>query len=675
MDNENTNNNNNEENIFFLLNKKGIRLNLPKRSDKQWVEETFIDSKAVCREDLNNNFVGLLLSPRKINIFLGIILLVIFFIFGRAFYLQIINGSKYQTLAENNRIRIYHQPAPRGLIYDRHGVPLVKNIPSFSLSIIPVDFPKEQDEKQKLYQEIINLVPENEKLHNNFQKVMQITNKQKDYYQEQILLEDLDYEVAIKLQLLSEKFSGVNVVIRHKRNYLMAVSSHPEYLNNSLSHILGYVGKINEAEFDNLSNQYLYNDIIGKTGVEKNYESELRGVYGIKQVEVDSLGKEKKIIAQEPIKSGNNLILTIDWKMQEKLESLLIQYMQKSNKTKGVAIAQDPRNGEMLALVSLPSYNNNIFSQTLSEQQVNDLYNHQAFPLFFRAISGEYPSGSTIKPVMAAAALQEKIISATTSFISVGGIRIAEWFFPDWQAGGHGITDVRKALAQSVNTFFYIIGGGYNDFVGLGVDKIKKYAEMFGLSQKTGIDLPGEKSGFVPDENWKQETKGERWYIGDTYHLAIGQGDLLVTPLQVANYTSFFANRGNLYQPHVVKEIIDSVSGAKKEILPTVMNSGFIDSYNIDVVRQGMRQGVTSGSARYLNSLAIAVAGKTGTAQWGTDKDPHAWFTSFAPYDNPEIVLTILIEEGEEGSRDPVRIAYDFYQWYYQYMRTNALNK
>ncbi|MCK4554296.1 penicillin-binding protein 2, partial [Candidatus Parcubacteria bacterium] len=280
-------------------------------------------------------------------------------------------------------------------------------------------------------------------------------------------------------------------------------------------------------------------------------------------------------------------------------------------------------------------------------------------------ISGEYPSGSTIKPVIAAAALEEGIISEHTSFTSVGGIKVGQWFFPDWRAGGHGITDVRRAIAESINTFFYYIGGGHQDFKGLGIDRIYKYGELFGLNAQLGIDLAGEVSGFLPTKKWKEETKGERWYIGDTYHLSIGQGDILVTPLQVANYTSVFANGGALYRPHLVKQILSGGDKVFKEVEPVIIRDNFIGDYNIEIVRQGMRRTVTAGSARSLQSVPVAVAGKTGTAQWSSKKNHHAWFTGFAPYDNPEVVITILVEEGGEGSDVAVPIAKEFLEWYF----------
>jgi len=247
----------------------------------------------------------------------------------------------------------------------------------------------------------------------------------------------------------------------------------------------------------------------------------------------------------------------------------------------------------------------------------------------------------------------------------VGGIWVLDqWFFPDWKAGGHGIINVIKALAESVNTYFYYIGGGYLDFEGLGVEKINYYLSLFGLGRVTGIDLPGEKSGLVPTPAWKEETKNEVWYIGDTYHLAIGQGDLLVTPLQVNAYVVAIANGGKLYRPHLVKEIIHP-DGQKELIMPEIVASDLISQQNIDIVREGMRQTIISGSAQSLYNLPVEVAGKTGTAQWNQNKANHAWFTAFAPYDNSEIAITVLVEEGGEGSTVAVPIARDVIYYYF----------
>ena len=316
-------------------------------------------------------------------------------------------------------------------------------------------------------------------------------------------------------------------------------------------------------------------------------------------------------------------------------------------------------------MVSLPAYNNNLFAKGIGQEDYNILINHPDNPLFNRAISGEYPSGSTIKPVWVAAALEERVVSENTTFLSTGGISIGQWFFPDWRAGGHGRVDARRAIAESVNTYFYNIGGGYEGFQGLGVDRLVNYGKLFGLGKQTGIDLAGEASGFLPSRAWKEEYKGESWYIGDTYHFAIGQGDLLTTPLQVAMFTSVFANGGKLYRPHFIKEILTGNDEPFGQANNEPVREGFISPYNIHVIREGMRQTVTAGSARSLQIIPAKVAGKTGTAQWSSKHDTHAWFTGFAPYDNPELAITILIEEGGEGSDAAVPVVREYLKWYF----------
>ena len=400
-------------------------------------------------------------------------------------------------------------------------------------------------------------------------------------------------------------------------------------------------------------------------GVEYFWEADLKGINGKKQIEVDALGKEKKIINQEKGEDGHNLVLSIDIELQKKLEEVMADSLSELKTKKGSAIVMDPNNGEILALVSLPAYDNNVFARGITADEYGELINNPDKPLFNRTVSGEYPSGSTIKPVIAAAALEEGIINENTTFLSVGGISIGQWFFPDWKAGGHGRTSVRKAIAESVNTFFYYIGGGHQDFRGLGVDRIVEYGKLFGLGAQTGIDLAGESGGFLPSKKWKEETKGERWYIGDTYHLAIGQGDILVTPLQVAMFTGVFANSGKLYRPHLVKEVLSGDDRLIRKIETEPVRDNFINDYNLQVVREGMRQTVTRGSARSLSDLPVAAAGKTGTAQWSSKRENHAWFTGFAPYDNPEIVITVLIEEGGEGSSVAVPIAKEVMEWYF----------
>ena len=593
----------------------------------------------------------------KDNVFkfwLAIILAGLLVLSGRTAFLQLFKGADFKLIAEGNRIRIHDLKASRGVIYDRNHQMLVENIPGFSLAIIPVDLPRDEKIQRQIAEEIgkITNLP-------SAQIFEMIVGQQKFSYQPLVILENLNQEQAILTKILSSRYPGVILKTDSTRNYLFSDSS------QSLSHLLGYSGKIEEDKKNEyLEKNYAIDDLVGKTGLELFYERELKGVNGREEVEVDATGQAKDIIASQKPESGQNLVLTIDLSLQQKAEQSLRQILSAYGKSRGSVVVLDPRNGEILSLVSLPAFDNNLFRRGLMAADFEKLINDPNRPLFNRVISGEYPSGSTFKLIIGAAALEEGIINENTGFNSVGGINVSRWFFPDWKAGGHGWTNIYKALAESVNTFFYIIGGGYNDFEGLGVAKIKRYAQNFGLNQRLNIDLPNEATGFLPNEEWKEKTKNEQWYIGDTYHLAIGQGDILVTPLQVAAWTSVFASGGKLYQPHLVKEELTSDDQIKNQISPKILNQNFISEKNIKIINRGLRQAVLTGSARRLSELPIAVAAKTGTAEWSSRKSPHAWLTAFAPYEDPQIVVTVLVEEGGEGSAVALPVAREIINWW-----------
>ena len=631
----------------FTIKEGDIRLGkISRGSADDWLEQTSGTKETIGKNfDINKVF--------KINLAL---ILFIGIIIGRAAWLQVVKGSYYYELAEGNRIRIERLEAKRGVIYDRSGRPLVRNSANFLLYFVPADLPKDNLARQAFIQRVsenlADLKPED-----ILNLLSKIEPGSLESYQPLFIADNIDYDKAMMLYLESDNMPGVVITNKTRREYNL--------YSLSLSHILGYTGKINDKELAKFGSEYLPIDYIGKSGMENFWENEIKGSNGKKQIEVDALGKEKKIINQEAGQDGHNLVLSIDVELQKKLEESIINSLEKANLNKACAIALDPNNGEILAMVSFPSYNNNDFAHGMTQAEYEKIANHPDRPLFNRCISGEYPSGSVIKPVIAAAALEENIINENTSFLSNGGIRIGQWFFPDWKAGGHGTTNVRKALAESVNTFFYYIGGGYQDFTGLGLERMVKYEKLFGLDTQAGIDMPGEASGFLPTEEWKQKTKGESWYVGDTYHLAIGQGDTLVTPLQVADYTAVFANGGSLYRPHIIRQVLDSQDRLIGEIDNQPIKSNVVSSKNINIVREGMRQTVTAGSARSLQSVPVEVAGKTGTAQWSTTKPTHAWFTGFAPYDKPQIVITILIEQGGEGSSVAVPIANEVLTWYF----------
>ncbi len=622
-----------------------------------WSEDTYI-SDSQEKETVGRNF-----NFSKLPILVTGFIFFLFLLLSRTAWLQIVKGDYYYEIAEGNRVRIKRLEPKRGIIYDRFGRPLVRNKANFLLYFVPADLPA-GDKLNKIITEISSVLGSNYSVEKIKEKLAKIKKNSLAAYQPLFIADNIPYQEAMRLYLFSWRWPGVILSNTARREYLNYLSgeAEPTY---SLSHILGYTGKITEGELKKFGHDYSPIDYIGKMGIEYFWENELRGENGRKQVEVDALGKEKKILGEEPAQDGHNLVLSLDVIAQAKLEEIFRAHLKQLKLNRGVGIVLNPQNGEILALVSLPAYDNNLFARGISAQEFADLMARKDKPLFNRAISGEYPSGSTVKPIIAAAALEEGIITEHTIINSVGGIKIGQWFFPDWLSGGHGLTDVRRAIAQSINTFFYYIGGGYQDFRGLGVGKIDYYAELFGLGTQTGIDLAGEASGFLPTPEWKERVKGERWYIGDTYHLAIGQGDLLVTPLQIAAATAVFANGGRWYRPHLVKDILDSNDHLVREIENAPVREDFISVYNIQVVRQGMRQAVTAGSARRLQSLPVAVAGKTGTAQWSSKHNPHAWFTGFAPYKHPDIAITILVVEGGEGHSAAVPIAEEFLQWYF----------
>lgn len=605
----------------------------------------------------SGTYIGKALNKSNISFFYFVIIFGLFTLITKSFYLQVVEGKEYYSLAEKNRIQVTTDKAARGLIYDRNGVILVKNIPNFTLSITPSELPVNQAERNEVLQQVSLIAGI---ARTELDDILEtIPSSTLEYYRKHIIKDNIAYEYAVLLSIESSQLPGVDIATDTSRQYL-----YPDESLVSLSHILGYVGKISEQEILALKEKgYGLTDYVGKTGIEYFYENELRGQDGYLQVEVDAYGREKKVLFQQEKVRGNDVVLTIDAQLQAKVTEILQDHLDKNKKKRGTVIALDPRNGEIKAMVSLPTFNNNDFAQGISTEIYQQLIEDEDKPLFFRSINGEYPSGSTFKMIVGAAALQEGIITKSTRILSTGGLRIGQWFFPDWRAGGHGSTNIYKALSDSVNTFFYMIGGGYDDFDGLGVVKIAFYAKEFGLGEKLGIDLSHEKPGFVPTPEWKEETKNEQWYIGDTYHFAIGQGDLLVTPLQVAHYTATIANGGYRYRPHLLKQIISSKDNQINDVQPQLISQVPVDKENIEAIQDGLRQTVTEGSGRRLNYIPLDIAGKTGTAQWHSEKDPHAWFTSYAPFENPDIVITVLVEEGEEGSGISVQIAEDIYNY------------
>jgi penicillin-binding protein 2 len=435
------------------------------------------------------------------------------------------------------------------------------------------------------------------------------------------------------------------------------------------------VGPISAEEYAQLPGQgYGYQDYVGQTGVESTYESEMRGKAGAKLVEVDAAGRELRTLSERQPVDGANVVLSLDLNLQQQVTDILKQYSATS--TNAAAAVMDIHSGEMLALVSLPSYDNNVFSGQLSQGQLDSLINDPGKPLVDHAIAEQYPPGSTFKTIVGSAALQEGVATPQTTITSHGYITIENEFdpnvvyvYPDWAP--LGALDFYGGVAMSSDVYFYYLSGGFADdgFKGLGEERVAKYARGFGLGSETGIDLPGEAAGLVPDAQWKQDTIGEPWVLGDTYNYGIGQGYVAATPIQMLDEVAAIGNGGTLIVPHVVKEYRDSMGNVYDPLATQVRSTLPIDPGNLQIMRDAMRQSVTAGVARNAASDAVEVAGKTGTAEFGAQHDDgtsetHGWFIGFAPYNDPQIAVMVFVQHGS-GGNDASPAAAKIFNYYF----------
>ena len=465
---------------------------------------------------------------------------------------------------------------------------------------------------------------------------------------------DLPHDLALQLMIKTARQPGLRVVVASERQYEGGAA---------FGNVLGYVGKLSPQEYAAARDTYQLTDQVGKTALEAAYEPELRGVPGKRAIEVDAQGQERTVYASSPAVAGAKLQLTIDADLQALSYQSLRAAIPPGRTTGGSVVVLNPKTGEVLSLVSYPSFESNLFTVARDQAKLRAVLQDPHQPFFNRAIAGQYPSGSTIKPLLAAAGLQAGVITPQTTVLSTGGLKVGDQFFADWKAGGHGLTNVYRAIAESVNTFFYLLGGGGEGRPGLGISRIDQYLGLFGLDKPLGLDLAGARDGFLPTPAWKQAVSHDRWYLGDTYNVSIGQGGLLVTPLHLAVAYAALVNGGQLLQPHLLKSLT-TPSGQTSQGTTHALGQVPLSPQVLQVVMAAMRQTVTSGSARSLSDLPLAVAGKTGTAQTGPRTPTHAWFAGYAPSDNPEIVVMVMVENGGEGSTVAVPIARDIFTWY-----------
>lgn len=536
---------------------------------------------------------------------------------------QILMYGYYANLSRNNSIRVIPIEGVRGNILDRTAQPIVTNRLSFDVAIIY----QEIGDRKKL----VNLL--SDLLGLSGAQIMDALEKAGERaYEPVTIAEDIDKEKALALEEAGFDVSGIVIETRSRRDYIY---------KHFGSHIFGYLSEVTDKELETLKDYgYRMKDLIGRAGLEKYYESALRGAAGGTQVEVDSRGHKTRILGLKEPESGQDLQLTIDLPLQVSCDKLLGDH-------KGAIVVMDPRNGDILALASHPTFDPNIFVRYgTSGERLKLLNDKIGRPMSNKAISGTYPPGSVFKVVTAAAALEQKKITRNTRFFCPGSYKLGRTQFDCWKEGGHGSQNLVEGIKNSCNVFFYNTGRA------LGVDRLESYTKLFGYGKSTGIDLTDEVSGISPGRDWKRSHKRGAWYEGETLNYAIGQGYLSATPIQVLGMIAVMANNGNLVRPRLVRRVGSNDLPNQK---PKSMG---LKDETIQDVRAGLFEAVNneSGTAKRAKLEGTIVAGKTGTAQ-NPHGRTHAWFCGFAPYNDPKVCLVVFLEHGGKGGLEPAEIA------------------
>jgi len=592
-------------------------------------------------------------------------LVIIFFIaviLARLWFLQIHNGSKYREKADNNRVRMLDVVAPRGNILDWEGRTIITNRPSFNIVWVKEDSP-DPDEIIKKLSLILN-----EEIADLLKRVRESADNPRHI--PILLKEDIDWKTLVYIENNHYDLPGIRIEVLPRRDYLF---------DDTASHMIGYTGEINQEELEERQwENYQGGDQIGKRGFEKIYEEELRGEKGTLYMEVDAHGfEQRQLKGKEPL-PGNDLQLTIDLDLQLAAEEAMADKA-------GAVVAMDVRSGRILAFVSAPPVHLEDFIGGISTKNWQALLNDIKRPLVHKTIQGQYPPGSTYKVITALAGLSKGVINPNTVFYCSGSMAFGNRRYGCWKEGGHGPVSLHRALAESCDVYFYQVG------LKVGVDSLAEYANRMGLGHKTGIEFEYEKSGLIPTANWKKLAKGEPWQEGETLSIAIGQGFNLVTPLQVCQMTSALANGGVLYKPFLLEKVIDPEGQVIREFGPTIDVELIGMEQYLALIRDGLVGAVNDrhGTARAAQLKDVTVAGKTGTAQVVTmetfkatsEEDvaykhrDHAWFTSFAPAEDPQIAVTVLVEHGGHGGSAAAPVAKKVLERYFakkNEMKTDA---
>ncbi|MBP2653532.1 MAG: spoVD 3 [Firmicutes bacterium] len=576
---------------------------------------------------------------QRIAILGYIVIFIVTLLTIRLAFLQIAYGQDYKRLADNNRIKLMPIMAPRGLFYDRSGVPLVSNRPGFTVSLVPIDGPIRDDVIIKLAS-FLQMKPEDIR-----QKVAKLDNP----LEPMRIKNDIGPDIITKIREHQDELPGVIIEIQSVRNYI----------NKALgAHIFGYVSEISDAELEKKKPLgYKSGDIVGKFGLEQVFDQDIRGVDGGSQVEVDVTGRPVRMLDKKDPILGNSLVLTIDAKIQKAAEEAIdnrLRYLQtrlgNPNAKAAAAVVMNPNTGEILAMVSRPTFNPNMFNGGISAKNWKEINDNPFNPMQNRAISGEYPPGSTFKIVTGTAALELGKVTPEEKILDIG----YHWLIPKTNAAGEalGWINFSTALSKSDNVYFYEMGNR------LGIDNLEKYARMFGLGAVTGIDLPGEADGLVANRRYKEKVYGEDWYLSETFDAAIGQGFQLATPLQMATVMGQIANGGHRYKPYLVSKELAPDGFVVKTFDPEEVGQVHISERNLNLIRGALHDvALPGGTAAYVfDGFPISIAGKTGTAE-NPHGDDHGWFVAYAPFDNPTVVVAVLVEQGGFGSDSAAPIA------------------
>lgn len=556
--------------------------------------------------------------------------LVIAVLIGRAAYLQIYQGEYYAGLADGNRIRIVPSMAPRGTFYDRNGELLVTNRPGFSVSLLPLTAPISDDVIDRL-SDLLKVPTDEIKTkiagHSGFNPIRIKT--------------DVTPDIVSIIEEQKSQYPGVVIEVTPIRDYI---------LKQEGAHTFGYVSEINDTELEKMKDEgYKSGDIIGKFGLEKVYDKELRGENGGQQVEVDVSGKPVQILGRKEPVPGDDLELTIDINLQQAAEKAVDEQLTQIGAHAAAAVVMNPQTGEILAMVSRPAFDPNLFAHGISSKDWNQLNNNPYHPMDNKTITGEYPPGSTFKIVTGTAALTEGVVTPDEQIFDSGH----HWIIPKGNADGEalGWLNFRTALAHSDNVYFYEMGNR------LGIDRLEKYARMFGLGAKTGIDLPYEATGLVANRRYKEKNFDDgEWYLSETFDAAIGQGFNLVTPLQAAMVMGEIAADGKRYKPHVVNRIIAPDGSVVKDFQPELLSQLDVPEEDIKLVQDGLHDVTKYGTAASsFRGFTVDIAGKTGTAENSQGRD-HGWFVAYGLFDNPNIVVAVIVENGGYGSQSAVPI-------------------